>query len=150
MQQALDIISLPIELRENMADSKFRLVHIASQRVRQLSAGEPVEVVSRSIKDSTIALEESVADRLRVIVGEEAVKAKEEFQKQQEKARLEEELSAKEEEIRKELSVYLSETGEEGTGEETEAAAREGVGEGAEDEDEGEGEEEQEPEQPKE
>lgn len=150
MQQAQDIISLPIELRENMADSKFRLVHIASQRVRQLSAGEPVEVVSRSIKDSTIALEESVADRLRVIVGEEAVKAKEEFQKQQEKARLEEELSAKEEEIRKELSVYLSETGEEGTGEETEAAAREGVGEGAEDEDEGEGEEEQEPEQPKE
>ncbi len=118
MQQALDIISLPIELRENMADSKFRLVHVASQRVRQLSAGGPVQVMTRSIKDSTIALEESVADRLRVIVGEGAKAAKEEFQKQLEKARLEEELSAKEEEIRKELSVYLSEAQDEETGEE--------------------------------
>ena len=72
MLQALDIISLPIELRENMADSKFRLVHVASQRVRQLSAGGPVQVMTRSIKDSTIALEESVAGRLRVIVGDGA------------------------------------------------------------------------------
>jgi DNA-directed RNA polymerase omega subunit len=122
MQQALDIISLPIELRENMADSKFRLVHVASQRVRQLSAGGPAQVMTRSIKDSTIALEESVADRLRVIVGEGAKAAKEEFQKQLEKARLEEELSAKEEEIRKELSVYLSEAQDEEGGEEPGAA----------------------------
>jgi DNA-directed RNA polymerase omega subunit len=133
MQQALDIISLPIELRENMADSKFRLVHVASQRVRQLSAGGPVQVMTRSIKDSTIALEESVADRLRVIVGEGAKAAKEEFQKQLEKARLEEELSAKEEEIRKELSVYLSEAQDEEAGEEPGAAGPVEAGAEAED-----------------
>jgi len=147
MQQALDIISLPIELREDMADSKFRLVHVASQRVRQLSAGGPVQVMTRSIKDSTIALEESVADRLRVIVGEGAKAAKEEFQKQREKARLEEELSAKEEEIRKELSVYLSEAQDEEAGEELEAAGPVEAGAEAEDVSE-EVEEEQGPEQP--
>ena len=37
MKTADDIITLPIEINERLADSKFRLVHIASQRVRQLS-----------------------------------------------------------------------------------------------------------------
>jgi len=112
-----------------------------------LSAGEPVQVMTRSIKDSTIALEESVADRLRVIVGEGAKAAKEEFQKQLEKARLEEELSAKEEEIRKELSVYLSEAQDEEAGEEPGAAGPVEAGAEAEDVSE-EDEEEQGPEQP--
>lgn len=110
MKQAEDIISLPVEISSAIADSKFRLVHIASQRVRQLSSGEPAIVVTRSIKDTTVALEESLTGTFTVIVGEEARKAKEEFRKKQEQARLEEQLSAKEEEIRKELSAYLSET----------------------------------------
>ncbi len=108
--QAEDIISLPIELKDNIADTKFRLVHIAAQRVRQLSSGTQMLVSTRSIKDTTIALEESLTAKLKVIVGEEAKKAKEEFRKREERARMEEQLSAKEEEIRKELSAYLSET----------------------------------------
>ena len=108
--QAEDIISLPIELTDKIADTKFRLVHIASQRVRQLSAGAAMLVSSRSIKDSTIALEESLLGKFRIVVGEEAQKAKEEFRKREERAKLEEQLSAKEEEIRKELSAYLSES----------------------------------------
>ena len=56
---AIDLISLPIEMNEKMSDTKFRLVHIASQRVRQLSAGAPMQVTTRSIKDTTIALEEA-------------------------------------------------------------------------------------------
>ncbi len=107
---AEDIISLPIELTQQIADSKFRLVHIASQRVRQLSFGAPVQVATRSIKDTTISLEESLTGIFTVIVGEEAKKAKEELRKREEQTRLEEQLSAKEEEIRKELSAYLSET----------------------------------------
>lgn len=110
---AEDIISLPIEIMNRLADSKFRLVHIASQRVRQLSAGEPPIVATRSIKDTTVALEESLTGAFKVIIGEDARKAKEEFRKRQEQAKLEEQLSAKEEEIRKELSAYLSETGAE-------------------------------------
>lgn len=114
MQKAAeDLISLPIEMNEKIADTKFRLVHIASQRVRQLSAGNPPQVITRSIKDTTVALEEAVAQNFKILVGEEAKQAKEEFRKQEERARIEEQLSAKEEEIRKELSAYLSETQEE-------------------------------------
>jgi DNA-directed RNA polymerase omega subunit len=111
MQQAAeDIISMPIELTDRISDTKFRLVHIASQRVRQLSAGAPMFVSTRSIKDTTIALEEALAGKFKVIIGEDAKKAKEEYRKREERARMEEQLSAKEEEIRKELSAYLSET----------------------------------------
>lgn len=109
-QQAKDIISLPIQLTEEVADTKFRLVHIASQRVRQLSAGAPMLVSTKSIKDTTISLEESLVGKFKIIVGEDAKKAKDEFRKREERAKMEEQLSAKEEEIRKELSAYLSET----------------------------------------
>jgi len=125
---AADLISLPIEMDDRIADTKFRLVHIASQRVRQLSAGSQQQVVSRSIKDTTIALEEAVGRSFKILVGDEANKAKEDFRKQEERAKLEEQLSAKEEEIRKELSAYLSESREEeGTEEESEEALDEGV-----------------------
>ncbi|HSQ78160.1 MAG TPA: DNA-directed RNA polymerase subunit omega [Nitrospirota bacterium] len=108
--QAQDIISLPIELNDRISDTKFRLVHISAQRVRQLSSGAPMLVSTRSIKDTTVALEESLIGKFKVVVGEEAKKAKEEFRKREERARMEEQLSAKEEEIRKELSAYLSES----------------------------------------
>jgi DNA-directed RNA polymerase omega subunit len=113
LKNAEDIISLPIEIRPKMADSKFRLVHIASQRVRELSAGEPPLVVSKSIKDTTIALEESLLGAYKVTIGPEAMVAKEELRKRKEQERLEEQLSAKEEEIRKELSAYLTDTHDE-------------------------------------
>jgi DNA-directed RNA polymerase omega subunit len=116
--QSEDIISLPIQLTEKIADTKFRLVHVASQRVRQLSSGAPMLVSTKSIKDTTIALEESLLGQFNIIVGEEAKKAKEEFVKREERARMEEQLSAKEEEIRKELSAYLSESQSEETTEE--------------------------------
>ena len=114
-KNAEDIISLPIEMNDNIADTKFRLVHVAAQRVRQLSAGARMEVATKSIKDTTIALEESLVGKFKILTGEEANKAKEEFRKREEQARLEEQLSAKEEEIRKELSAYLSTQGEEGS-----------------------------------
>jgi DNA-directed RNA polymerase subunit K/omega len=134
LKQAQDLISLPIEMNDKIADTKFRLVHIASQRVRQLSAGAPPMVMSRSIKDATIALEEAVAHSFKIVVGEEAKKAKEEFRKQEERAKLEEQLSAKEEEIRKELSAYLSESQDEEGAEEPAAAetAEEAAGEDSE------------------
>jgi len=121
-KNAEDIISLPIEINPKMADSKFRLVHIASQRVRELSGGETPLVTSRSIKDTTVALEESLLGAYKIIVGEEAKIAKEELRKRKEQEKLEEQLSAKEEEIRKELSAYLTDTQEEGDLGEVESA----------------------------
>ena len=114
MQKAVDdLISLPIEMSDKIADTKFRLVHIASQRVRQLSAGSPMTVTTRSIKDTTVALEEAIAGKFSIIVGDAANVAKEEFRKREERAKADAQLSAKEEEIRKELSAYLSESAEE-------------------------------------
>lgn len=127
---AEDIISLPIELNPKMADSKFRLVHIASQRVRELSAGETPLVTSRSIKDTTVALEESLLGAYKITVGEEAKVAKEELRKRKEQEKLEEQLSAKEEEIRKELSAYLTDSA--GESEEGELGEAEGAEEDAE------------------
>ena len=124
---ALNLISLPIEMKDTIADTKFRLVHIASQRVRQLSAGAPPQVASQSIKDTTIALEEAIAGKFKIVVGDEAVKAREEFRKQEERAKQDAQLSAKEEEIRKELSAYLSDSAEE-------EGAEEPVGESVEEE----------------
>jgi DNA-directed RNA polymerase omega subunit len=113
MKNAENIISLPIELTPRIADSKFRLVHIAAQRVRELSSGVPPLVNSKSIKDTTVALEESLLGVYRVVIGEDAHKAKEEHRKRKEQERIDEQLSAKEEEIRKELSAYLTETQQE-------------------------------------
>ncbi len=106
-------------MNDKISDTKFRLVHIASQRVRQLSAGAAPVVRSQSIKDSTVALEEAVAESFKILIGEDAKRAKEEFRKQEERAKLEEQLSAKEEEIRKELSAYLSDSGAEEPAEES-------------------------------
>jgi DNA-directed RNA polymerase omega subunit len=119
---AIDLISLPIEMNDRISDTKFRLVHIASQRVRQLSAGAAMQVSTRSIKDTTIALEEAVAEKFSILTGEDANKAKEEFRKREERAKMEAQLSAKEEEIRKELSAYLSESQEEEGAEDAGAA----------------------------
>lgn len=112
-KNAEDIISLPIEINARIADSKFRLVHIASQRVRELAGGEQPLVTSKSIKDTTVALEESLLGTYRIVIGEAASVAKEEMRKRKEQERLEEQLSAKEEEIRKELSAYLTESQDE-------------------------------------
>lgn len=109
-QPAQDIISLPIELTGKRSYSKFRLVHIATHRVRQLVENAPLLVTTKSIKDTTISLEESLTGNLKVIVGEDAKKARDEYRKKREREKIEEQLSAKEEEIRKELSAYLSET----------------------------------------
>jgi DNA-directed RNA polymerase subunit K/omega len=117
---AEDLISLPIQMNDTIADTKFRLVHIASQRVRQLSAGAPMQVSTRSIKDTTVALEEAVAGKFTIIIGEAANVAKEEFRKREERAKADAQLSAKEEEIRKELSAYLSESADEEGAEEPE------------------------------
>jgi DNA-directed RNA polymerase omega subunit len=66
---ATDLISLPIEMDDKISDTKFRLVHIAAQRVRQLSTGVPMQVATRSIKDTTIALEEAIAREIQGLDG---------------------------------------------------------------------------------
>lgn len=109
----MDILSLPIEMKEEKIDSRFRLVHIAAQRAKKLSEGAKQLITTKNKKTTTIALEEAITDKLDFITGEEAVKAKDvarrlEMKKASlfmEKEGAEEELS----ELEKDLKVYLVE-----------------------------------------
>jgi len=73
----LDIIKLPIEYSKSVLDSRFRLVLIAAQRARQISDGSPVLVKSKYVKNTTLALEESIEGKLKYMTGEDARKARE-------------------------------------------------------------------------
>ncbi|MBI5694707.1 MAG: DNA-directed RNA polymerase subunit omega [Nitrospirae bacterium] len=73
----LDIIKLPIEYSASVLDSRFRLVLIAAQRARQISDGSPVLVKSKYVKNTTLALEEAIEDKLKYLTGEDARKARE-------------------------------------------------------------------------
>ncbi|MEK6691460.1 MAG: DNA-directed RNA polymerase subunit omega [Nitrospirota bacterium] len=113
----MDILSLPIEIEDSKIDSRFRLVIITSQRAKTLSEGAKALITTKYKKNTTIALEESILDKLDYLTGEEAVKAKEiakklEFKKKvtsmTKKEGKEEELS----ELEKDLKVYLLEKAE--------------------------------------
>lgn len=112
----MDILSLPIEIKESSIDSRFRLVIIAAQRAKQLSQGAKPVIATKYTKDTTIALEEAISDKLDYITGEEAIKAKELAKKLEIKKAdalagkegAEEELS----ELEKDLKVYLIEKAE--------------------------------------
>lgn len=113
----MDILSLPIEIEDSKIDSRFRLVIITSQRAKTLSEGVKALITTKYKKNTTIALEESILEKLDYLTGEEAVKAKEiakklEFKKKvtviAKKEGKEEELS----ELEKDLKVYLLEKAE--------------------------------------
>jgi DNA-directed RNA polymerase omega subunit len=114
----MDTISLPIELDYNEIDGRFRLVHIISQRVKELShKGKPM-VASKAHKLTTIALEEAISYKLEFITGEEAKQANEEAKKLDYKRFLEEKRRASEQEdlseLEKDLKFYLDEREEPG------------------------------------
>ncbi|MBF0458701.1 MAG: DNA-directed RNA polymerase subunit omega [Nitrospirae bacterium] len=114
----MDSIALPIELDYNQVDGRFRLVHIISQRVKELSyKGKPM-VVSKARKLTTIALEEAINYKLEFITGVEAKQANEEAKKLDYKRFLEEKRRASEQEdlseLEKDLKFYLDEREEPG------------------------------------
>lgn len=125
----MDIIKLPIEYSASVLDSRFRLVLIAAQRARQISDGSPVLVKSKYVKNTTLALEEAIEDKLRYLTGEDARKAREmEYRMRRERmARqsMEEAAAASLEKMEEIKEAYKSETAilvaeeDEGLGEES-------------------------------
>jgi len=107
----MNIVSLPIVIDEKQVDSRFRLVILAAQRVRELSEGSKPLVPTRYLKPTTIALEEILSGRIRCLTGEEARKALEEARKARAAAAasLQEEAHPELEELEKDLKVYLHE-----------------------------------------
>ncbi len=109
----MDIISLPIEFDRSKIDSRFRLIAIASQRAKELALGATPRVNTKSKKVTTIAIEETISNTVEFLVGEEAVKAREEAIKFDYRKLLEEkkrEVTSEDlTEFEKDLKVYLNE-----------------------------------------
>ncbi len=109
----MDIISLPIDYDKERIDAKYRLVMIAAQRAKELSIGAKPRVQTKSKKVTTIAIEETIENKLNFVVGEEACVAREKAGKldyrklleESKKAAAGEDLS----ELEKDLKVYLHE-----------------------------------------
>ena len=109
----MDIISLPVEIDKKKIDGRYRLVMIASQRAKELSVGVKPKIQTKSKKVTAIAIEEAALGKLEFLVGEEAIKAKEEAKKFDYRRLLEEKRreATPEEltELEKDLKVYLHE-----------------------------------------
>lgn len=109
----MDIISLPVEIDMKKIDGRYRLVMIASQRANELSVGAKPKIQTKSKKVTAIAIEEAALGKLEFLVGEEAIKAKEEAKKFDYRRLLEEKRreATPEEltELEKDLKVYLHE-----------------------------------------
>ncbi len=114
----MDNIHLPIEGDFVNSQSRYRLAILAAQRTRQLMEGEKSKLQTRHVKPTSIALEEILKGDLEILYGKEAVRY------QDEAVRIRKEKSSRylsperEEELRKEikkdLSVFLSDTTEQG------------------------------------
>jgi len=110
----LDIISLPIDNKNEKIEGNYRLVIAAVKRAKALSQGALPVIKSKAQKITTLAIEEVASGAVKVLTGEEAVKAMEEAKKleqirmideAQQKEALPEDMS----ELEKDLKTYLIE-----------------------------------------
>jgi DNA-directed RNA polymerase omega subunit len=113
----MDIISLPIEEENKEVEGSYRLVIAAVKRAKDLSQGALPAKISKAKKITTLAIEEVVTEAVKVLTGEEAVKASEEakelvhkrvMDEAQQKETMPEDIT----ELEKDLKVYLSEKSE--------------------------------------
>jgi DNA-directed RNA polymerase omega subunit len=113
----VDIISLPIECKNEKIDGAYRLVIASVKRAKDLSDGALPTIKSKAQKITTLAVEEVALGTVNVLTGEEAVIASEEARKLTQK-RMMDEAQQKEtmpedmSELEKDLKIYLSEKSE--------------------------------------
>lgn len=109
----MDIISLPIDYDREKIDGRFRVIAIAAQRAKELAVGAAPRVRTKSRKITTIALQETIANTIEFLIGDQAKKAKEEAKRFDYRKLLEEkkrEVTNEDlTEFEKDLKVYLHE-----------------------------------------
>lgn len=109
----MDIISLPIEYDHDKIDGRFRIIQIAAQRAKELAVGASPRIKTKTRKVTTLALEETIANTVEFLIGDEAKKAKEDAKRFDYRKLLEEkrkEISGEDlTEFEKDLKVYLHE-----------------------------------------
>ena len=110
----MEIIELPIEIKGDQLDSRYRLVLIGAQRARQLMEGARASEDTKYLKATTVALEEFLDGELKFLTGKDARGAQREARKIRDEALRKRALIEREEEItneiRKDLSVYVDDS----------------------------------------
>jgi len=110
----MDIISLSIKCDNEDIDGSYRMVIASVMRAKDLSQGALPATSSKAKKITTLAIEEVAAGAVKVLTGEEAVKAREKSKKfthkkfideAQQKEAIPEDVS----ELERDLRVYLTE-----------------------------------------
>ncbi len=110
----MDIITLPIDNKNEILDGKYRMVIASVKRAKLLADGALPRKASKAQKITTLAIEEVVTKSVNVLVGDGAVAALEDASKlthkrvmdeAQQKETMPEDVS----ELEKDLKAYLTE-----------------------------------------
>lgn len=113
----IDALSLLSEYSYERFDSRHRLVIVASQRGKHLMQGAKPTGISKFTKETTIALDEVLQDRVEFLTGKEARQAMKDAKrgKESEVERMAMAATAEDaREIKKELSVYVDDSAKAG------------------------------------
>jgi len=111
-----EFTSLPITLKGDSIDTRYRLVIIASQRTKQLMLASKPLVDTKAKKPTTIALEEVLAGKLEFFTGKEARQALKDARRlKEEEAKVKALMprpSPDMDELKKDLNVYVNDSKE--------------------------------------
>lgn len=109
----IDMLPLLPDERTVKFDSRYRVVLVAAQRAKQLMRGTTPSQTSKFAKETSIALEEVLADNVEYLVGQEAREALREARKGMEpefEPALLAEADENAKEIKQQLSVYVDDS----------------------------------------
>ena len=113
-----DMISLPITIKGDTIDNRYRLVIIASQRTKHLMQGSKPQIETKAKKPTTVALEEVLSGRIEFFTGKEARQALKDVRRlKEEEAKVKALMPRPSEdvdELKKDLSVYVDDSKEHG------------------------------------
>ena len=109
----IDTLPLLPDDRAGKFDSRYRVVLVAAQRAKQLMRGTPHAQTSKFTKETSIALEEVLADNVEYLMGQEAREALREARRSLDgefEPALLAEADEDTKEIKKQLSVYVDDS----------------------------------------
>lgn len=112
-----DFIALPIEFDRSKIDGRYRVVLAAAQRAREIAAGHVPDRKGKGSLAAVMALEDVLNENFEVLIGDEAIRAKNshkrhKYERMLDDATQEEKESDELTELEKDLKVYLNEKGD--------------------------------------
>jgi DNA-directed RNA polymerase subunit omega len=113
----IDIITLPIEFDKNKIDGRYRIVLAASQRAREIVSGQVPNRKGKGSQAAVMALEDVLSDNFELLIGNDALNAKEEHKRNRYERMLDDAIGEDKDgeeltELEKDLKVYLNEKGD--------------------------------------